>query len=92
MVGLVGGYAFLMKAEWNNYAEGNCLKEAVEEYRQTFGFYPKTILADRAYPVGKTYSGVHRWGSGFPDRGSYASPPLRRQKKPSRYIVMAVSG
>jgi hypothetical protein len=50
MVGLVGGYAFLMKAEWNNYAESICLKEAVEEYRQTFGFYPKTILADRAYP------------------------------------------
>lgn len=50
MVGLVGGYAFLMKAEWNNYAEAGCLKEAVEEYRQTFGFYPKTILADRAYP------------------------------------------
>ena len=50
MVGLVGGYAFLMKAEWNNYAESSCLKEAVEEYRQTFGFYPKTILADRAYP------------------------------------------
>ena len=50
MVGLVGGYAFLMKADWNNYAEGSCLKEAVEEYRQTFGFYPKTILADRAYP------------------------------------------
>lgn len=50
MVGLVGGYAFLMKAEWNNYVEGSCLKEAVEEYRQTFGFYPKTILAYRAYP------------------------------------------
>ena len=50
MVGLVGGYAFLMKAEWNNYAESSCLKEAVEEYRHTFGFYPKTILADRAYP------------------------------------------
>ena len=49
-VGLVGGYAFLMKAEWNNYAESSCLKETVEEYQRTFGFYPKTILADRAYP------------------------------------------
>lgn len=39
-----------MKAEWNNYAESSCLKEAVEEYQRTFGFYPKTILADRAYP------------------------------------------
>ncbi len=49
-VGLVGGYAFLLKAEWDNYAESKSLKEAVEEYRETFGFYPKTILADRAYP------------------------------------------
>lgn len=49
-VGLVGGYAFLMKAEWDNYSESKSLKEAVEEYRETFGFYPKTILADRAYP------------------------------------------
>ncbi len=50
IVGLVGGYAFLMKAEWNNFAESKSLKQAVAEYRATFGFYPKTILTDRAYP------------------------------------------
>ena len=50
MVGLVSGYAFLMKADWNNYSESRSLKQAVEEYKETFGFYPKTILADRAYP------------------------------------------
>lgn len=49
-IGLVGGYAFLMKADWNNYAEGKSFSQAVEEYRRMFGFYPKTILADRAYP------------------------------------------
>ena len=50
IVGLVGGYAFLMKADWNNYSESRSLKRVVEEYKETFGFYPKTILADRAYP------------------------------------------
>ena len=50
IVGLVGGYAFLMKADWNNYSESRSLKQVVEEYKETFGFYPKTILADRAYP------------------------------------------
>ena len=50
IVGLVSGYAFLMKADWNNYSESRSLKQAVEEYKETFGFYPKTILADRAYP------------------------------------------
>ena len=49
-VGLVGGYAFVMRAQWDNYSESKSLKEAVEEYRETFGFYPKTLLADRAYP------------------------------------------
>ena len=39
-----------MKADWNNYSESRSLKQAVEEYKETFGFYPKTILADRAYP------------------------------------------
>ena len=50
IVGLVSGYAFLMKADWNNYSESRSLKQAVEEYKETSGFYPKTILADRAYP------------------------------------------
>lgn len=49
-VGLVGGYAFLEKSDWNNYSESKVLKEAVEQYRQSIGTYPKTILADRAYP------------------------------------------
>lgn len=50
MVGLVGEYAFLMKAQWNNFSESKSLVEAVEEYRRLFGFYPAVILADRAYP------------------------------------------
>ena len=50
MVGLVGGYAFLMKAEWNNFSESKSLVDAVSEYHRIFGFYPATILADRAYP------------------------------------------
>ena len=50
MVGLVGGYAFLMKAEWNNFLESKSLVDAVSEYHRIFGFYPATILADCAYP------------------------------------------
>ena len=50
IAGLVGGYTFLMKAEWNNYSEGKSLEQAVAEYHRIFGYLPKTILADRAYP------------------------------------------
>lgn len=49
-VGLVGGYAFLEKSDWDNYSESKVLKDAVEQYKRRFGVYPKTILADRAYP------------------------------------------
>ena len=38
-----------MRADWNNYSESKSLKQAIEEYKETFGFYPKTILADQAY-------------------------------------------
>ena len=58
IVGLVSGYAFLMKADWNNYSESRSLKQAVEEYKETFGFYPKTILADRAYPGRDVLAGL----------------------------------
>ncbi len=43
-IGLVGGYAFVLKADWNNYAESKSLKQALAEYKRIFGFYPKTIL------------------------------------------------
>lgn len=49
-VGLVGGYAFLEKSDWDNYSENKVLKDAAEQYHQRFGLYPKMILADRAYP------------------------------------------
>lgn len=50
-IGLVGGYAFVEKADWNNFSESKVLIQAAEHYRTLFGAYPKTILGDRAYPV-----------------------------------------
>lgn len=49
-IALVGGFAFLVYSGWENYSEGKVFQDAVERYRRIFGFYPKTILADRAYP------------------------------------------
>lgn len=50
-IGLVGGYAFLTCEAWENYPEASTLKDAAEQYRVAFGVYPKTIIADRAYPT-----------------------------------------
>lgn len=50
-IGLVGGYAFITRIDWDNFSEAKALEDAAEEYRATFGFYPKTIIGDRAYPI-----------------------------------------
>ena len=50
-IGLVGGYAFLTSADWENFSEATVLKEAAEQYREAFGTYPKVIIGDRAYPT-----------------------------------------
>jgi hypothetical protein len=50
-IGLVGGYAFITCMDWDNFSEAKALEGAAEEYRTIFGFYPKTIIGDRAYPT-----------------------------------------
>jgi len=50
-IGLVGGYAFITCMDWDNYSEAKTLEDAAEAYCEIFGFYPKTIIGDRAYPT-----------------------------------------
>jgi hypothetical protein len=49
-IGLVGGYAFITDISWENVAEASLLPQAVEQYKETFGVYPKTVIGDRVYP------------------------------------------
>ncbi|WP_067929476.1 IS5 family transposase [Alicyclobacillus shizuokensis] len=49
MVSLVNGYARLERLDWNNFYEGQTLQGAVEAYRERYGCYPETVLADKAY-------------------------------------------
>ena len=51
VVALVGGYAFIVQEGWDNYSEAKQLIHAANKYKDMFGFYPKTILGDRAYPI-----------------------------------------
>ncbi len=48
-VSLVNGYAWLERLDWNNFHEGLTLQAAVEAYRERYGCYPETVLADKAY-------------------------------------------
>jgi len=46
---LFNGFSFIDKFDWNNFNEGTCLKESVENYRKRFGYYPEKVLVDQIY-------------------------------------------
>ena len=46
---VVDGFTFIEKQSWNNFAEGNTLKDSAEKYRERHGAYLKAILADKTY-------------------------------------------
>ncbi|WP_419670144.1 IS5 family transposase [Alicyclobacillus macrosporangiidus] len=46
---LVNGYVGLERLNWNNFHKGLTLQAAVEAYRERYGCYPETVLADKAY-------------------------------------------
>jgi len=45
----VNGYIFLDYLGWDAYNEGTLLKSQVERYKDRFGFYPDTVIADKIY-------------------------------------------
>lgn len=48
-VSLMNGIAFLEDLSWEAFNEGTRLMSTVEEYKRRFGYYPKTVLADKIY-------------------------------------------
>lgn len=48
-VSLSDGFTLIDKLDWDNFNEGGCLKESVKLYKQRFGYYPATVLADKIY-------------------------------------------
>ncbi|ACK68222.1 transposase [Rippkaea orientalis PCC 8801] len=48
-VSCVDNYVFLDRISWENFNESCDLKEQVEKYRKTFGYYPESVHVDRIY-------------------------------------------
>jgi len=48
-VSLMNGIAFLDVFSWEAFNEGTTLMDSVEKYKQRFGYYPKSVLADKIY-------------------------------------------
>ena len=45
----IGGFSFVIHMGYDNFSEAKYLERSAEEYKRTFGFYPKVIIGDRAY-------------------------------------------
>ena len=48
-VSLVNGYAFIDRLSWDAFNESTDLSMQVERYRDRFGYYPETVIADNIY-------------------------------------------
>ena len=48
-VSCVDNYVFLDRISWSNFNESCDLKDQIEKYRKTFGYYPESVHVDRIY-------------------------------------------
>jgi hypothetical protein len=48
-ISMVNGYAFKDKLDWNAYSEAGLLISVVETYKESYGFYPTAVIADKLY-------------------------------------------
>jgi hypothetical protein len=46
---VISGYTFINRQSYDNFNEGITLIDSVEAYKLRYGFYPETVLADKAY-------------------------------------------
>jgi IS5 family transposase len=48
-VSMVDGYIYVDRLSWDSFNESCDLQQAVENYKERFGFYPEAVLADQIY-------------------------------------------
>ena len=49
LTSLVNGYSFVERMSFDSFNEGGFLIEAVENYKERFGFYPESVMADTIF-------------------------------------------
>ena len=74
-VSLVGGFSFVDRISWDNYNESGDLISQIEGYHKRFGFYPKSVHADKIYRTRENRRYCQARGIRL------SGPPLGRPKK-----------
>lgn len=74
-VSLQGGYARINTLSWDAYNEGGDLMKQVEAYKETNGYYPEAVIADKIYGTREN----RQW---LKERGiRFSGKPLGRPQK-----------
>ncbi|MBU1678310.1 MAG: IS5 family transposase [Bacteroidetes bacterium] len=74
-IGLVDGMAMVSKISYDAYNESIYLPQQVEQYKRTFGFYPKVVVTDQIYGTREN----RKWLKG--KEIIYSGKPLGRPPK-----------
>jgi IS5 family transposase len=77
-ISMVDGYAFIDHLSWDSFNESLDLKQAVEDYRQRYGYYPEAVLADQLYRNRENLSFCREHGIRL------SGPPLGRRPADSK--------
>ena len=75
---MVDGYAFIDHLSWDSFNESLDLKQAVENYKQRYGYYPEAVLADQLYRNRENLSCCREHGIRL------SGPPLGRRPLDSK--------
>lgn len=49
MTSVVNGYSFVERMSFDSFNEGTLLRSAVENYKERFGYYPESVMADTIF-------------------------------------------
>ena len=80
---LIGGFSFVIHIAYDNFSEAKYLEATVEEFKRMFGFYPKVVIGDRAYPTNdnRAYCKKHGIRLSAPKRGKKSEETIEAEKK-----------
>ena len=80
---VIGGFSFVIHIAYDNFSEAKYLEATVEEFKRMFGFYPKVIIGDRAYPTNdnRKYCKERGIRLSAPRRGRKSDEEIEAEKK-----------
>jgi hypothetical protein len=79
----IGGFTFVIHIGYDNFSEAKYLEKSAEEYKRIFGFYPETIIGDKAYTTNENRNYCKSKGIRLsaPKRGRMTKEAKEAQRK-----------